>query len=585
MSNAIIPNVLSAVVPSRPAPLSTGLCALSRCGLGVRLAVHTAALFLLTLLTLTAQAQKGATGAHDPSTIIKDGNKYWSFTTGQGITSLYSTDLVKWTAGPRPVFQNNGYPAWINTAVPGFGGNFWAPECIFMNGKYYLYYSCSSFGSKVSAIGLATNVTLDPSSPNYSWVDQGAVIQTNNSSAVNAIDPAVFKDTNGDVWFTYGSFFGGIRTTQLDATTGKIINAGNQFAVVNGNPEAACLTKNGSYYYMFFNRGACCNGVNSTYYIMVGRSASPTGPFLDQSGVSINSGGGTLVLNVSGRYVGPGHAGILTEGGANYFSHHYYDGEANGAPKLGLAKLTWDAGWPVVTRDWAAPGRYEVGTSAGLVWEATGCTGASGQPIAQAARTGQDCQRWEFTSLGDGDYKITSAQGGLAMTVASCSPSNGALLQLGNYSFLSCKQFHIDRASDGGLVLTSLNGGRVVEVPNGSTAAGQQLGLFDYNGGANQRFMVGGSALATADAQKLPGVSIFPVPAERGGFTVDLGGAANKPAATTVAVFNLQGQLVYRQTYGAAQTRLAVEITLAPGLYLVRVQQGAASATQKLSVQ
>ncbi len=574
MSNAIIP------ASHRSAPLSWGE------GLGVRFsgrAVRLAALVLLTLLSLTAQAQKGATGAHDPSTIIKDGNKYWAFTTGQGITSLYSTDLVKWTAGPRPVFQNNGYPAWINTAVPGFGGNFWAPECIFLNGKYYLYYSCSSFGSKVSAIGLATNVTLDPASPNYSWVDQGAVIQTNNGSAVNAIDPAVFKDTNGDVWFTYGSFFGGIRTTQLDAATGKIINQGNQFAVVNGNPEAACLTKNGSYYYMFFNRGACCNGVNSTYYIMVGRSASPTGPFLDQSGVSINSGGGTLVLNVSGRYVGPGHAGILTEGGTNYFSHHYYDGDDNGAPKLGLAKLTWAGGWPVVTRDWAAPGRYEIGTSAGLAWEATGCTGASGQPIAQAARTSLDCQRWDFTSLGDGDYKITSAQGGLAVTVAGCSPTNGSLLQLGSYSYLSCKQFHIDRANDGGLVFTSLNGGRVVEVPN-AAAAGQQLGLFDYNGGANQRFTLSSGALATADAQKLPSVSIFPVPAERGGFTVDLG-AANKPAATTVAVFNLQGQLVHRQTYTAQQTKLAVEATLAPGLYLVRVQQGAASATQELSVQ
>ena len=582
MSNAIIS------ASNRPAPLSAGE-GLPHRGL-VRSRVRAvrmfrlAALFLLTILNLTALAQKGATGAHDPSTIIKDGNKYWAFTTGQGITSLYSTDLVKWTAGPRPVFQNNGYPAWINTAVPGFGGNFWAPECIFMNGKFYLYYSCSSFGSKVSAIGLATNVTLDPSSPNYAWVDQGAVIQTNSGSAVNAIDPAVFKDANGDVWFTYGSFFGGIRTTQLDATTGKIINQGNQFAVVNGNPEAACLTKNGSYYYMFFNRGACCNGVNSTYYIMVGRSASPTGPFLDQSGVSINSGGGTLVLNVSGRYVGPGHAGILTEGGTNYFSHHYYDGDDNGTPKLGLAKLTWAGGWPVVTRDWAAPGRYEIGTSAGLAWEATGCTGASGQPIAQAARTGQDCQRWDFTPLGDGDYKITNAQGGLAATVASCSPTNGALLQLGNYSFLSCKQFHIDRANDGGLVFTSLNGGRVVEVPNGSTPAGQQLGLFDYNGGANQRFTLGGSALATADAQKLPGVSIFPVPAERGGFTVALG-AANKAAATTVAVFNLQGQLVYRQTYGAQQTRLAVDAPLAPGLYLVRVQQGEASTTQKLSVQ
>ncbi|RZK87103.1 MAG: arabinan endo-1,5-alpha-L-arabinosidase, partial [Hymenobacter sp.] len=332
------------------------------------------------LLAGPAAALQGFIGAHDPSTIIKEGNKYWTFTTGQGITSLYSTDLVSWTAGPRPVFQNNTFPSWITPKVPGFAGNFWAPECIFMNGQYYLYYSCSTFGSKVSAIGLATNVTLDPTSPSYNWVDQGEVISTNASSTVNAIDPAIFKDTTGDVWLTYGSYFSGIRVTQLDATTGKVLNAANQSAVANSNPEAAYLTKNGNYYYLFINRGSCCNGVNSTYYILAGRSTSPTGPFLDKAGNNLNSGGGTIVLNVEGRYVGPGHTGILTENGVSYFSHHYYDGDDNGAPKLGLAKLTWDAaGWPVVSRDWLAAGRYTIkNQNSGLVWDAWGCTGVSG---------------------------------------------------------------------------------------------------------------------------------------------------------------------------------------------------------------
>jgi arabinan endo-1,5-alpha-L-arabinosidase len=531
-----------------------------------------------------ALALQGTQGAHDPSTIIKDGNTYWTFTTGQGIPSLYSTDLVKWTAGPRSVFLNNGFPSWITARVPGFTGNFWAPECIYMNGKFYLYYSCSTFGSRVSAIGLATNVTLDPSNPSYNWVDEGEVISTNNGSAVNAIDPAVFKDTNGDVWFTYGSFFGGLRTTQLNATTGKIINQGNQFAVVNGDPEAACLTKNGGYYYMFFNRGACCQGVNSSYYIMVGRSTSPTGPFLDQSGANVNNGGGTLVLNVSGRYVGPGHAGILEEGGVSYFSHHYYDGDDNGAPKLGLAKLTWNAGWPVVSRDWVTPGRYDIASqSTGLVWDAWGCTGVSGQLIAQGTRAGLDCQKWDFTALGDGDYKITNALGGLAATIASCSSGNGALLQLGSYSFLSCKQFHIDRAHDGTMVLASLNGNRVVEVPNGSTTVGQQLGLYDYNGSAGQRWTLTNTVLATNASQPLPGVSIYPMPAIGGSFTVDLG-TAPASEVVTVDVFNLQGQRVYQQKFAARQARLTVAARLQAGLYLVQVRQGKGQMSQKLPV-
>ena len=550
--------------------------------------LRSAALLLLVLswADSDAYALQGLTGVHDPSTIVKEGNKYWIFATGQGIYSMYSTDLVNWTPGPRAVYVNNAYPSWINTKVPGFAGDFWAPECIFMNGRYCLYYSCSTFGSRVSAIGLVTNVTLDPTSPNYNWVDQGEVISTSATSAVNAIDPAVFRGTNNDVWFSYGSFFGGIRMLQLNASTGKPLNGTStqQFAVANGNVEAACLTKRGSYYYLFINRGSCCNGINSTYHILVGRSASPSGPFLDQTGADLNSGGGTMVLSSASRYIGPGHTGIFEENGVSYFSHHYYDGNDNGIPKLDLAQLTWSAtDWPVVSRDWLAAGRYEIRSqNSNLVWDAWGCTGASGQIIAQGTPSGLTCQRWDMTPLGSGEYKITNALGGLAADVAGCSPNLGAPLQLFAYNGLACQRYYIDQASDGSLVFASVNGNRVVEVPNASTVAGQQLALWDYNGCACQRWIPTFIApLATTASRELTGVSIYPVPAARGRFTVELGSQKN---AATVLVFNLQGQLVYQQAFGAQHTRLAVEAELTSGIYLIQVQQGRASFTQKMGV-
>ena len=561
---------------------------------GGRLLRACALLWLLLGWAGRAHALQGPIGAHDPSTIVKDGNKYWVFATGQGIYSLYSTDLVKWTPGPRAVFVNNAYPGWINTKVPNFQGNFWAPECISMNGKFYLYYSCSTFGSKVSAIGLATNVTLDPTSPNYNWVDEGEVVSTNANSTVNAIDPAVFKDTNNDVWFTYGSFFGGLRITQLNAATGKP-SGGTSYAVANGGVEAAYLKKHDNYYYLFINRGTCCNGINSTYHILVGRSASPTGPFMDQSGTDLNNNGGTMLLNTAGRYVGPGHTGIFEENGTAYFSHHYYDSYENGAPKLGIAKLTWDgAGWPVVSRDWVAPApvagapsRYTIATSPAansLVWQSQGCTGAAGQGITQEARTGGACQQWDFTALGNGDYKITSAQGGLAASVASCSDANFALLQLAAYANRDCQQFHLDQASDGSLVFATLNSNRVVEVPYASTTAGTQLGIFDYNGCACQRwFLTASSVTATAPAGALTGVSIYPIPALRGNFTLDLSGRKSTEAVT-VEVFELQGRSVYRQVIEHPQARQAVEPALWPGVFLVRVRQGNGLLPQKLTV-
>lgn len=544
-------------------------------------------LLWLVLAGAPAFALRGTIGAHDPSSIVKDGNKYWVFTTGTGIPSLYSTDLLNWTAAPRPVFTAGTKPSWIAAKVPGFVDNYWAPECFFMNGKFYLYYSCSTFGSKVSGIGLATNVTLDPASPNYNWVDEGEVISSNSSSAANAIDPAVYRDASNNVWLTYGSFFGGIRILQLDATTGKPLNGANatQFAVANGGVEAAYVKLRGGYYYLFVNRGNCCQGANSTYYIQVGRSTSASGPFVDKNGVNLNNNGGTTLISSAGRYIGPGHTGIFEENGVSYFSHHYYDLDNAGIPKLDVAKLTWDAaGWPVVSRNWLEPGRYTIGNpGSGQQWQAAGCTTAANQRIVQGTPGAQSCQQWDATILGEGTYQFVNVLTGQSAGTLNCSTSAGAPLQLEASSGSICQEFSLERAADGTFVVGFL--GRVVEVAGGATSPGAQLQLGTYSAtNASQRWRTTNTALATATARKLPGVSIFPVPAERGGFTVDLGGA-NKPAATTVAVFNLQGQLVHHQAYAATQTKLAVATTLAPGLYLVRVQQGDASATQKLTVQ
>jgi arabinan endo-1,5-alpha-L-arabinosidase len=434
-------------------------------------------LVLAGWLATPAQALQGALGIHDPSTIVKSGGKYWVFGTGDGIACKYSTDLISWTDAPS-VYTKTSYPGWINGKVPGFAGTFWAPECRFMNGKYYLYYSCSTFGSQVSTIGLATNPTLDATDPAYKWTDQGEVISSNTTSVANAIDPALFADASSNLWLSYGSYFGGIRITQLDATTGKPLSVNTQYTVANGGVEASYVAYNNGFYYLFINRGTCCNGVSSTYYIQVGRSASPTGPYLDQTGKDLNANGGTTLLSSTGRYIGPGHTGIFSENGVTYFSHHYYDGYDNGAPKLGLAQLTWAAtGWPTVSRDWLAAGRYTIkNQNSGLVWDAWGCTGVAGQMIAQGTPSGLTCQQWDLAPLGAGAYKITNALGGLAADVTGCLPDAGTKLQLFAANGLVCQQYVIERASNGDYIFTSATGNNVVEVPNCSTTPGQQLG-------------------------------------------------------------------------------------------------------------
>lgn len=307
---------------------------------------------------------RGALGIHDPSTLVKCNGRYYIFGTGQGIISRSSADLQYWEAGPG-VFDRP--PAWTTNAVAGFTGNFWAPDIVYVNGKYHLYYSVSTWGSQVSAIGLATNPTLDPSDPSYQWTDQGPVIQSTNGMPYNCIDPGVFLDPDtGRMWMTFGSYWNGIYLVELAPSTGKRIApdstvyhiARHDFGA--NSIEASCLYKRGAYYYLFVNWDSCCAGMNSTYNIRVGRSTSVTGPYRDRSGAGLSNGGGTLFLKTTGKYIGPGHMGIFDENGTNWFTFHYYDANANGTPTLGLAQLSWtEDGWPIFTNDWAAVYRFE----------------------------------------------------------------------------------------------------------------------------------------------------------------------------------------------------------------------------------
>ncbi len=305
---------------------------------------------------------------HDPSTIVKDGGEYWYFSTGPGIVSRHSKDLATWTAGP-PVFETP--PAWAEEAVPGHRGYFWAPEVIYRQGKYHLYYSISTFGKNRSVIALATTPTLDPGSPKYHWTDEGPVIRSQPGDRYNAIDPAVLADTDNRLWMAFGSFWSGLKLVELDPASGKLKDPDarrtqrapeTSLHALAQAPEieAAGLTFHGGHYYLFVNHGLCCKGLNSTYEIRMGRSQTITGPYLDASGADLRNGGGTLLLGSQGRFHGPGHAGFLTRAeptplgfptpaGETLMSFHYYDANNRGQPALGLRRVTWTRdGWPSV---------------------------------------------------------------------------------------------------------------------------------------------------------------------------------------------------------------------------------------------
>lgn len=304
------------------------------------------ALVAVLALCLAAQVDavepQGDTGAHDPTLLIQ-AERWFVFTTGKGLQRLESTDQGKTWRRLAPVFTQA--PAWWAEAVPGQKAlDVWAPKVFQHAGRTWVLYSISTFGKNRSAIGLASSATPDGSD----WRDDGLVVQSVASDNFNAIDPDLFADHDGRLWMSYGSFWSGLRLTELDAQTLKPVGE-TRFIARAPAIEAPTLVRRGDWVYLFASYDLCCKGAESTYNIRVGRARSVTGPFMDREGRALMEAGGTQLLAATGtRWKGPGHQDVV----GDWLVHHAYDAERGGKPHLRLARLGWTPdGWPVIQEE------------------------------------------------------------------------------------------------------------------------------------------------------------------------------------------------------------------------------------------
>jgi arabinan endo-1,5-alpha-L-arabinosidase len=292
-------------------------------------------------------------GVHDPAA-IKEGDTWRLFCTGGGragqgaIPMRASKDLEHWTSTGW-VFEK--LPEWATTEIPR-GRGAWAPDISYFGGKYHLYYAVSSFGSRNSAIGLATNATLDPESPKYKWVDEGMVLRSHEETDDwNAIDPNLVVEDERHVWLNWGSFWGGIKMRRIDPATGKLskedetlysLASRPRTPPIGGSIEAPFLVRHGGYWYLFASFDRCCRGAQSTYNVVVGRAAKITGPYVDRAGKSMTEGGGTVVIEATTPdWRGPGHEAVV---GDLLFFHAYHG--TTGRPYLQISTMVWEDGWP-----------------------------------------------------------------------------------------------------------------------------------------------------------------------------------------------------------------------------------------------
>ena len=336
---------------------------------------------------------------HDPSIFKDDDGTYYTF--GSHFAVARSSNLMSWTQYATDNQTHRLYGGNSSAASPwrtiladafthvGNGsdgnppGSTWAPDLIKLNGRYYMYYSLSTWGSNRSYIGrVEANSVTGPYSNSVEIIKTPAAGVSGR--APNAIDPAFFYDKEGKLWMSYGSFFEGIYILEMETSGsriglvksgqgayGKRIHAGGE------GPEGPYIFYNSDtdYYYLMVTHGS----LSTDYNMRVTRSRNPDGPYVDirsrdvtnSNPTGANSVGNKLAGNYRFEgtprgYAALGHNSVLIENGKYLVIYHtrYQSGAAGvtGNHNQFVNQLFFnDEGWPVM-----APNRY-AGESAGRV--------------------------------------------------------------------------------------------------------------------------------------------------------------------------------------------------------------------------
>ncbi len=289
-------------------------------------------------------AQVGRPFIHDPSTIAVCDGKYYTFGTGGG--GLISEDGWTWNGG---------------AVRPGGGA---APDVLKIGDRYLIVYGATGgglAGGHNGKILTMWNKTLDPKSPDFKYSEPIVVASSDGIEDNDAIDPGLLLDpTDGRLWLSYGTYWGYIRLVELDPKTGKRVE-GNKALDIAIDCEATDLIYHDGWYYLLGTHGTCCDGPNSTYNIVAGRSRKVTGPYVDNIGREMLKGGGKLVVAAGDRLIGPGHFGriVLSPGVEKMSCHYEADLEQSARSVLGIRPLLWKNGWPVAGDNFRE-GTYEI---------------------------------------------------------------------------------------------------------------------------------------------------------------------------------------------------------------------------------
>ena len=274
-----------------------------------------------------------------------------------------STDLVRWTDVSGVISR----PTWNDSTYTDDDGkrktdnySLWAADVNYIDGKYVCYYASALWGNG-SRTGIGVAVGDTPTK----FTDKGKLFRSTEIGVKNSIDPCYVEefDKKYIVWGSVNDIciaeltddglaiknFSPINNPQPNGSWKR--HAGVT-KLAGGAFEGAMIYKRGKYYYLFCSVGSCCNGENSTYKTVVGRSTKLMGPYTNKQGGQMVSDNYTTIISGNDRWKGPGHnSEIITDDeGQTWLLYHSYDKNNNFNGRLMLLdKITWDKNdWPVI---------------------------------------------------------------------------------------------------------------------------------------------------------------------------------------------------------------------------------------------
>ena len=285
--------------------------------------------------------------APDPTVIrAKDGMFYAYSTMRQGNVPVYkSADMVNWEY-LGGAFRQHEVPKFVPRAA------IWAPDINYIDGKYVLYFSMSTWGGEWEA-GIGRAVADTPEGP---FTNAKLLFNSKQIGVQNSIDPVVYQE-NGRKYLIWGSFRG-IYLTELTEDGLELIDSKNLMKIAGTAYEGTYIHKRKGYYYMFASVGTCCEGLKSTYQTVVGRSKSLFGPYVDKQGRKMLDNHHEVLLSGDNQVKGSGHdSQILTDDkGQDWIFYHGFDvNEERAGRKMYLDQVNWGKdGWPTIGNGYPA---------------------------------------------------------------------------------------------------------------------------------------------------------------------------------------------------------------------------------------